>query len=98
MELNKSVVILIIIIAIIIGWYYFSHNKKDEISQSVDEFIKRPIHKVLTKEVIASVNDNDLEQTVFDNISQLIRVSKKDEFHAIEELSPGQKAVYSTWL
>lgn len=98
MELNRNVIILIIIIAIAISRYFYSvYSQKNKISKSFAEFLKRPVHKHLTKEILVSVDDTDLEQTIFDNISQLMGASEKNELHAIGKLSPGQKAVYSTW-
>ncbi len=41
--------------------------------------------------------DKDLEQAIFDNISQIIGFLDKDELRAVEELTAGQRASYAVW-
>ncbi|MCB9334947.1 MAG: DMP19 family protein [Flavobacteriales bacterium] len=53
-----------------------------------EEFNNRPIYKNLTQEIIDTISDDNLIQTVYDNI-ELIGDEKK--------LSNGQKAIYSIW-
>ena len=39
-----------------------------------------------------------MEQTIIDGIYRLISMSRDGELNAVEELSPGQRALYVTWL
>ncbi len=52
----------------------------------------------MTKEILDSVEDIYLEQTIIDGIYRLISMSRDGELNAVEELSPGQRALYVTWL
>lgn len=68
-----------------------------QINESIQNFDNRPIHKVLTKDIIERTIDDDLEQFVFDNIS-ILDNDQKEEFEFIQALSKGQQMVYSTWM
>ncbi|MGN6438006.1 MAG: hypothetical protein ACTHMM_15810 [Agriterribacter sp.] len=39
-----------------------------QINQSIEDFKNRPIHKVLTTKIIDTTSDDELLQTVFDNL------------------------------
>jgi hypothetical protein len=86
---------------------FFGFNSKTEkqsqtptdkqIEDSVKSFLNRPIHKVLTKEIIDKTNDDELEQTIFDNISIRMAGDQRGEFEIVKSLTNGQQMVYSTW-
>jgi|SRR5215475_4482502 len=69
----------------------------EDFDKALDAFHNRPIYRVLTRKILDSVNDNDLEQTILDNISELLKESGKDEFLVVQRLSPGQRSLYTTW-
>ena len=70
---------------------------KDDFSKRMEAFHNRPIYKKLTKEIIDSTPDDSLEQLIFDNLSQIVGASDKEELEAVSELSVGQRAHYSVW-
>jgi len=70
----------------------------DDILNSVEAFKNRQIYKKLTPEIISKLKDNELEQAVFDNISINIEDDKRDEREIIRSLTPGQRAIYVTWI
>lgn len=69
----------------------------DELPEKMVELRNRPTYQKLTKEIIESVPDENLEQAIFENISQIIGASAKDELMAVSELSLGQRASYAVW-
>jgi len=75
-----------------------SDQKTDEILASGEDFKNRPVYKDLTKEILNSTSDEQLEQTIFDNISQIIGTDYENELDKVQKLTDGQKAIYSTWL
>lgn len=68
-----------------------------EILNSVDDFINRPIYKELTTEIIDSIDDNDLEQVVIDNIYEQVGNNYKKEFSNVQKLTKGQQAMFAVW-
>src|SRR5260221_364653 len=66
----------------------------NEISRSIEEFNNRPIYKQLTVELLSKVKDEDLEQTIVDNITTNMEGDTRDEKEIIKSLSPGQRAIY----
>lgn len=69
-----------------------------EISQSVQDFLNRPIYKNLTLDIIDSIKDEDLNQSIFDNISANMENDNRDELDIIKTLTKGQQAIYSIWV
>lgn len=70
----------------------------EEIKQSVQSFLNRPIYKKLTKEIIDTLADQDLNQTIFDTISVNMEGDKRNESDIVKGLSKGQQAIYSIWM
>ena len=68
-----------------------------EILNSVDDFMNRPIYKELSIEILDSIHDNDLEQTVIDNIYEQVGDDYKKEFSNVQKLTKGQQAMFSVW-
>ncbi|WP_298507122.1 DMP19 family protein [uncultured Maribacter sp.] len=66
--------------------------------KSFEEWKNRPIYKVLTAEILDNVSDDMLEQTIFDNIYEIIGNDYKNELKNIQCLSIGQQAFWSTWI
>ncbi|MEO9802539.1 MAG: DUF4375 domain-containing protein [Reichenbachiella sp.] len=63
----------------------------------VNEFLNRKIHKVLTKQILDNVSDDELEQTVVDNIMEKFDKDFSNEFEIVSELSNGRKWIYTSW-
>ena len=65
---------------------------------SIDEFNKRKIYKNLTSEILDTIPDDKLEQTIFDNIYEIIGDDHENQFNNVKKLSKGQQAFFSTWI
>ncbi len=87
MKLPYRVITVVIAVTMLGGWLYVS--QRHEAGSS-------PPLPFLTKEALAAVADTDLEQTVFDSIDAVI--GTKNEFQAVQALSPGQQAFFTTWV
>jgi len=80
------------------------HEKKttdpitDQLLKSLEDFKNRPIHKTLTADIISNIKDEQLEQTIFDNISTNMEGDKREEREIVQALTPGQRAIYVTWI
>jgi hypothetical protein len=76
-------------------------NEKDSISHAIadsfKEFMNRPKYKVLTKDILDSIDDNNLEQTIIDNIYENIDEDYDHEFEIVSQMTAGQQAVFATW-
>jgi hypothetical protein len=70
----------------------------DELRKSVDNFQNRPIYKVLTTEIVSKIKDEELEQAIFDNISINMEGDQREEREIVKTLTPGQRAIYVTWI
>lgn len=59
----------------------------------------RPIYSVLTIEILNSINDDNLEQTIIDNIYAKLDSgnSYEKDYQIIKSLSKGRQAVFATW-
>jgi Sec-independent protein translocase protein TatA len=68
-----------------------------EILNSVDDFMNRTIYKELTTEIIDSIDDNDLEQVVIDNIYEQVGSDYEKEFENAKKLTKAQQAMFSVW-
>ena len=64
----------------------------------IDDWKNRKIHKVLTKEILAAIPDDKLEQSVFDNIYEIIGDDYENELSNIQKLTIGQQGFWSTWI
>ena len=78
-----------------------SNKEKSEmellIEKSVDEFENRKIYKKLTSEIIKSIPDDKLEQSIMDNIDTNFKKGEEYTLDKISKLTKGQQAVFSTW-
>ena len=72
---------------------------QEELDRSLDDFLNRPIHKILTKEIIEKTKDQDLEQQIVDNLSAILEeFDENDENSPDKLLTNGQASIYSTWM
>ncbi len=70
----------------------------NQISKSVDDFMNRPIHKVLTTQIIDTISDNEIIQVVFDNLSEKIPDDYQKEYQTVLGWTKHQQAIYIIWL
>ncbi|QNM84529.1 DMP19 family protein [Polaribacter pectinis] len=73
-------------------------NEEIEMDKHFEEWNNRKIYKVLTSEILESISDDNLEQTIFDNIYEIIGDDYRNELADIQKLSKGQQAFWSTWV
>jgi hypothetical protein len=79
-------------------------KEKDKVNQQVDrsieDFLKRPIYSVLTINILDSISDDKLEQTVIDNI--LCKLNSDDssekQYELVKSLSIGRQSIFTTWV
>jgi hypothetical protein len=81
-----------------------SETEKDKsemdllIEKSFEEYNNRKIYKILTIEILDSIADDKLEQTIFDNIYEIIGDDYKNELKNVKNMTKGQQAFFSTWI
>jgi len=68
------------------------------LEKSFEEYHNRKIYKKLTTEILDSIPDDKLEQTIFDNIYEIIGDDYKNELKNVKKLTKGQQAFFSTWI
>tara|TARA_R110000744_G_scaffold380233_1_gene500356 strand:+ start:3941 stop:4558 length:618 start_codon:yes stop_codon:yes gene_type:complete len=69
------------------------------IEKSIDEYNNRKIYANLTEEILTTIPDYNLEQTILDNIDTHFEKGEQYTLDKISKLTNGQQAVFSTfWL
>jgi hypothetical protein len=68
------------------------------IEKSVEEYNNRKIYKKLTSDIIVSIPNDKLEQTIYDNIYEIIGDDYQNELNNVKKLTKGQQAFFSTWI
>ncbi|PTB97205.1 hypothetical protein C9994_03915 [Marivirga lumbricoides] len=63
----------------------------------VSDFLNRKIHKTLTKKILGGVNNDQLEQTVVDNIMNKFNKNFTTEYEVLSQLSKGRVLIYTSW-
>jgi hypothetical protein len=71
-----------------------------QVDKSIEDFIKRPIYSVLTVNILDSIDDDRLEQTIIDNIFCKLESndSSEKQYDLIKSLSKGRQSVFATWV
>lgn len=69
----------------------------EDILKSVDEFKNRTIYKDLTVDIIDKTPDNNLLQTVFDNLSEKISWDDGTAYSTLLTLSEPRRAIFVIW-
>lgn len=96
--LSKPSIILLLLITLLGCKQKNVNNITDkQIEESVRAFENRTIYKKLTKEIIDSANDNELEMIVYDNICSRFNSDYSNDYEVVKGLSKGQQAIYSIW-
>lgn len=75
-----------------------SSEKDKQIEESIKAFQNRPIYKELTSEIFDSINDDDLIQSIMDNIWEKMNKKMSNEYKVIKSLSKERQAIYVVWL
>jgi len=68
-----------------------------KISLSIAAFMNRPIYKELTEDIIDKTPDDELLQTVFDNLMEKFPKDYQKEYETVARFSKGQQAIYMIW-
>lgn len=63
-------------------------------SESVQDFMNRPIYKELTEDIIDTTPDDQLLQTVFDNLAEKIPQDYSKEYETVLTFTKAQQAIY----
>lgn len=69
-----------------------------QITQSIDSFNNRSIHKELTYEIIDNTSDDDLLQVVFDNLMEKLPHDYKKEYETVLTWNKSKQAIYLIWV
>jgi hypothetical protein len=93
--MNKISLNLIAIVFILFGCSRQVKNEK--LSDSIESFKNRPIHKKLTEQIIDKTSDDNLLQTVFDNLSEKLPNDYTMEYEAVITWNKSRQAIYTIW-
>jgi len=69
-----------------------------DILDSVDDFKNRTIYSELTCDILAKINDSELLQVIFDNLTVKIGEDFANELQVVENFNPERQAIYSIWV
>jgi len=99
----KSIIAFVAVGIIILGIASCKEKSKSnidvsEVEKSFDDFNKRKIYVKLDSSTLASIPDDKLEQAIIDFITSKFNKDFSNEYEIVTSLSPGLKAVYSTWI
>jgi hypothetical protein len=68
-----------------------------KILQSAEDFLNRPIYKVLTETIIDNIHDDELIQTIFDNLSEKMPKDYTKEIETVLNFSKPRLAIFAIW-
>ena len=96
--------LLIILIICFSNCGNYSATRKNQstsdtlIDSNLKAFVNRSTYKTLTKEILDTIPNNKLNQTVFDNIVLKMNKDLSNDYEVIMKLSKGRQAIYSIWV
>ena len=70
----------------------------EKFTKSIEDFKNRPIHKVLTEQIIDTTSDEKLVQEVFDNLSEKLPTDYTKEYQTVLTWTKPRQAIYTIWL
>ena len=70
---------------------------QEQLTKSIEAYKNRPIHKILTPEIIDITSDDDLLQVVFDNLSDKLLGDFEKEYETVMTWNKSQQAIYIIW-
>lgn len=74
-----------------------SKEMEEQLANSVEAFKRRPIHKLLTEEIIDTTSDENLLQVVFDNLSEKQPADYENEYETVMSWNKSRQAIYMIW-
>ena len=74
-----------------------SKELKAQMEQSIDAFDKRVIHKVLTEQTIDTTKDENLLQTIFDNLNEKLPRDPDNVYQTVMTWNRSRQAIYLIW-
>lgn len=78
---------------------WFKQRRQNlEISRSIREFQNRKQYTLITPEILNSIDDDLVEQAVFDSVIKRMKPDLSDELEVLDPLSPGAKFLYASWI
>ena len=75
-----------------------SKEVQDQITNSIEAFKNRTIHKTLTAQIIDSTPDENLLQVVFDNLCEKLPSDYEKEYQTVMTWNKSRLAIYVIWL
>jgi hypothetical protein len=74
-----------------------SKKENDQIDKSIDSFMNRTKYKILTDQIINTTSDDDLIQTVFDNLSDKLPKDYTKEYETVISWNKSRQAIFMIW-
>jgi hypothetical protein len=74
-----------------------SKEMEEQLSNSVEAFKNRPIHKELTEQIIDTTSDENLLQVVFDNLYEKQPDDYEKEYETVMSWNKSRQAIYMIW-
>lgn len=75
-----------------------SREEEKQLYEAIQAFKNRPIHKVLTEEIINSTPDNDLLQVVFDNLFEKLPKDHSKMYETVISWNMSRQAIFIIWI
>jgi hypothetical protein len=70
---------------------------EEQLTNSIEAFKNRPIHKELTEQIIDKTSDDNLLQVVFDNLTEKQPADYKKEYETVMSWNKSRQAIYMIW-
>lgn len=74
-----------------------SRKMEEQITNSVEAFKNRSIHKELTEQIIDTTPDDNLLQVIFDNLSKKQSADYEKEYETVMSWNESRQAIYMIW-
>jgi hypothetical protein len=71
---------------------------EEQIAKSIEDFKNRPIHKVLTEQIIDTTSDDNLLFSVFESLSAKLPTDYEKEYETVMTWNKSRQAIYMIWL
>jgi hypothetical protein len=70
----------------------------EEMRHRVEAVLQRPVYATLDPQIMAAIDDEQLERAVIDFVLEHAKARELDEAEALDELDPAFSHVYATWM
>jgi hypothetical protein len=74
-----------------------SKKEKNQMDKNIDSFMNRTKYKILTNQIIDTTSDDDLIQTVFDNLSDNVPKDYTKEYETVISWNKSRQAIFMIW-